>query len=55
LSLTATAEGVEQAERLRMLEQVECDEAQGYHLERPIPPEALCKAIGAAPISRTDR
>ena len=41
LSLTVTAEGVETREQLELLRQYGCDEAQGYLLNRPMPPEEL--------------
>ncbi len=41
LSLTVTAEGVETQEQLELLRQYGCDEAQGYLLNRPMPPEEL--------------
>jgi diguanylate cyclase (GGDEF)-like protein/PAS domain S-box-containing protein len=36
LSLTVTAEGIETAEQLKLLEAVCCDEGQGYLLSRPM-------------------
>ncbi|HEX5842898.1 MAG TPA: EAL domain-containing protein, partial [Pseudomonas sp.] len=41
LALTVTAEGVETQEQLELLRQYGCDEAQGYFLNRPMPPEEL--------------
>ena len=41
LRLKVVAEGVESAAQLAFLEGVGCDEAQGYFLARPAPPEAL--------------
>lgn len=41
LGLTATAEGVEDAAALAYLVEVGCDHAQGYHLGRPMPGEAI--------------
>ena len=41
LTLTVTAEGVETQEQLDLLRKYGCDEAQGYFLNRPMPPEAL--------------
>jgi EAL domain-containing protein (putative c-di-GMP-specific phosphodiesterase class I) len=37
LGLRVVAEGVETAAALEYLEQVGCDEAQGYFLQRPVP------------------
>lgn len=37
LGLSVVAEGVENAALLQLLAQLSCDEAQGYHISRPIP------------------
>jgi EAL domain-containing protein (putative c-di-GMP-specific phosphodiesterase class I) len=37
LGLTVVAEGVEDADTLARLREIGCDEAQGYHLTRPLP------------------
>jgi EAL domain-containing protein (putative c-di-GMP-specific phosphodiesterase class I) len=37
LGLTVVAEGVENAKAWEMLRELECDEAQGYHMGRPMP------------------
>ncbi len=37
LSLVAVAEGVETEETMRILEDLKCDIAQGYHIGRPMP------------------
>lgn len=37
LGMTATAEGVENAETLALLQSLGCDHAQGYHVGRPAP------------------
>jgi len=41
LGLEVVAEGVEGEEVLDRLRTLHCDEAQGFHLSRPLPPEAL--------------
>jgi diguanylate cyclase (GGDEF)-like protein len=41
LGLEVVAEGVEAEEVLDRLRSLHCDEAQGFHLSRPLPPEAL--------------
>ncbi|MCO8168797.1 EAL domain-containing protein [Pseudomonas sp. 21LCFQ02] len=45
LSLTITAEGVETGQQLQHLQDLTCDEAQGYFLNRPMPLAALLQAI----------
>jgi len=37
LGLTVVAEGVEDAKAWQLLRELECDEAQGYHMGRPMP------------------
>jgi EAL domain-containing protein (putative c-di-GMP-specific phosphodiesterase class I) len=41
LGLTATAEGVETAEQLRIVRDLGCDLVQGYFISPPIPPDEL--------------
>jgi EAL domain-containing protein (putative c-di-GMP-specific phosphodiesterase class I) len=41
LGLTATAEGVETVEQLRIVQELGCDLVQGYLIAPPMPPEAL--------------
>jgi diguanylate cyclase (GGDEF)-like protein/PAS domain S-box-containing protein len=41
VDLTVIAEGVETAEQLDLLRKLDCDQAQGYHLGRPIPAAEL--------------
>ena len=41
LGLTVVAEGVETETSMATLAAYGCDVAQGYHLSRPLPPEAL--------------
>src|SRR3569833_2232151 len=36
VDLTVIAEGVESAEQLELLRELGCDQAQGYHLGRPV-------------------
>jgi EAL domain-containing protein (putative c-di-GMP-specific phosphodiesterase class I) len=42
LGLTVVAEGVESSAVLRLLQQMNCDEGQGYHMSRPLPVAAFC-------------
>ena len=48
LKLTATAEGVETAEQLAELRQLDCDRAQGYFFARPQPPAGFEKLLQSA-------
>lgn len=41
VDLTVIAEGVETAEQLELLRRLDCDQAQGFHLGRPIPADEL--------------
>ena len=41
LGLDVVAEGVEGEDVLHRLRSLRCHEAQGFHLSRPLPPEAL--------------
>ncbi|MDA7087342.1 EAL domain-containing protein [Pseudomonas sp. SA3-5] len=45
LSLTVTAEGVESQGQLDILQQYDCEEAQGYFLDRPMQPALLRSAL----------
>ncbi|RLV50811.1 EAL domain-containing protein [Nocardioides mangrovicus] len=44
--LRVCAEGVETAEQLRMLEELGCDAAQGWHLGRPVPSAQVPSVLG---------
>jgi EAL domain-containing protein (putative c-di-GMP-specific phosphodiesterase class I) len=45
LNLKVIAEGVETAEQVAFLRENNCDEIQGYHLSRPMPPGEVEKFI----------
>jgi EAL domain-containing protein (putative c-di-GMP-specific phosphodiesterase class I) len=45
LNMTVTAEGVETAAQLALLEKLACDEIQGYLLGRPAPPGELAGVL----------
>jgi EAL domain-containing protein (putative c-di-GMP-specific phosphodiesterase class I) len=55
LGMLMVAEGVEDAAALAMLREAGCDVAQGYHIARPMPAEALTQWLDAAtsPFTRT--
>lgn len=46
LGIETVAEGVETAEQVALLRGLGCDSAQGYHLARPGPPDALVEILG---------
>ncbi len=48
LSMQVTAEGVESEEQLSLLNDMGCDEVQGFHLSRPISMEQLCALLTQA-------
>jgi EAL domain-containing protein (putative c-di-GMP-specific phosphodiesterase class I) len=45
LSLTVVAEGVETQEQLTQLRQRSCDQMQGYHFSKPLPPEQFAALL----------
>jgi EAL domain-containing protein (putative c-di-GMP-specific phosphodiesterase class I) len=45
LGLRVVAEGVEDARALTLLQHHGCDLVQGFHLGRPVPPEALLEQL----------
>jgi EAL domain-containing protein (putative c-di-GMP-specific phosphodiesterase class I) len=45
LKLRVIAEGVETQQELAFLQDHECDEAQGYYFNRPIPPNEFAKLL----------
>jgi diguanylate cyclase (GGDEF)-like protein len=49
LGLTVVAEGVENAAILESLRTLACDEAQGYHIARPMPVDAFLVWQGGSP------
>ncbi|AGM02996.1 sensor domain-containing protein [Amycolatopsis keratiniphila] len=46
VDLIVVAEGVEDEEQLAVLRELHCDQAQGFHLGRPAPPDELFGAAG---------
>jgi EAL domain-containing protein (putative c-di-GMP-specific phosphodiesterase class I) len=51
LGLEAVAEGVETAEQLAQLRNMECDLAQGNYFSEPLPSEALSVLMGGADLT----
>jgi EAL domain-containing protein (putative c-di-GMP-specific phosphodiesterase class I) len=47
VDLMVVAEGVETAQQLEILKSLDCDQAQGFHLGRPVPADALFPRIQA--------
>ncbi|WET80048.1 EAL domain-containing protein [Amycolatopsis sp. QT-25] len=45
VDLIVVAEGVEDEEQLAVLRELRCDQAQGFHLGRPAPPDELFGAV----------
>jgi diguanylate cyclase (GGDEF)-like protein len=49
LGMTITAEGVETSEQLQMLNELACDDTQGFLLCRPLAADRLCEWLAEAP------
>jgi len=47
LDIAVVAEGVETVEQLRMLQNMGCDEVQGYLVSKPVPPEKIPSLLGS--------
>jgi EAL domain-containing protein (putative c-di-GMP-specific phosphodiesterase class I) len=45
IGMRVVAEGVENVEQLRILQDLRCDEVQGYYVSPPVPPEAAAKLL----------
>jgi EAL domain-containing protein (putative c-di-GMP-specific phosphodiesterase class I) len=46
MGLQVIAEGVETSEQARMLDQLHCDQIQGYLVSRPQPAQEIAKILG---------
>lgn len=55
LGLKVVAEGVEDEEGMRMLQQLGCDHAQGYFMSPPLPPEELLQWLQNSSWRSVDR
>lgn len=55
LGLKIVAEGVETAQAMELLRKLHCDEAQGYHLCRPITADMMTKFLLDPPATVTER
>jgi len=51
LGLRVVGEGVEDAETLRLLAELGCNEAQGYYMSRPLPADELAEWLGGDPLA----
>jgi EAL domain-containing protein (putative c-di-GMP-specific phosphodiesterase class I) len=45
LNLRVIAEGVETEEQLAFWPETNCDEMQGYHFSKPVPPQSIEKFL----------
>ena len=50
LHLRVIAEGVESDEQLAFLKANDCDEAQGFLISRPVPPDAIGEMLQKTPL-----
>ena len=46
LGMSVVAEGVETAQQLRILQELACNEVQGYYVARPMPPHEMVALMG---------
>jgi EAL domain-containing protein (putative c-di-GMP-specific phosphodiesterase class I) len=53
LGLRIVAEGVEDGDTLAWLEGLGCDVAQGYHIGRPMAPDAVVEVVEQRRVPRT--
>jgi len=43
--MRVVAEGVETVQQLQILQELRCDEVQGYYVSPPLPPEAAAQLL----------
>ena len=55
LEVPVLAEGLESEDQLRLLQSEGCHEAQGFHLSRPLPADALVDWLATDPTGSGDR
>jgi len=53
LNITTTAEGVETADQLEYLRQINCDEIQGYLISRPVSAEQVLALLDTKKLRAT--
>lgn len=53
LGMNVVAEGVEDAQQLKLLQNLDCDEIQGYYFSRPIPADDFAKLLAKGTIIPT--
>ena len=45
IGMRVVAEGVETAQQLHILQELRCDEVQGYYMSPPVPPEEAARQL----------
>ena len=55
LGLSVVAEGVEDAQQLALLQDLDCDEIQGYYFSRPLPADDFSKLLEKGVITPSEQ